>query len=70
VIHPAQLEAVNRLFAPSREDVEEAERILAAYQGAEATGKGVLALDGRMIDAVHVATARQILARAREPGLP
>jgi citrate lyase subunit beta/citryl-CoA lyase len=70
VIHPAQLEAVNRLFAPSREDVEEAERTLAAYQAAEATGKGVLAMDGRMIDAAHVAMARQTLARARQVGWP
>jgi citrate lyase beta subunit len=50
--------------------VEEAERTLAAYQVAEATGKGVLAVDGRMIDAAHAATARQILARARRAGLP
>jgi len=69
VIHPAQLEAVNRLFTPSPEEVVEAERVLAAYQAAEAIGKGTLALDGRMIDAVHVVVARQTLARARLAGL-
>ncbi|HSE96267.1 MAG TPA: CoA ester lyase [Methylomirabilota bacterium] len=68
VIHPAQLEVVNRLFAPSREDVVEAERVLAAYQAAEGGGKGVFALDGRMIDAVHMMVARQTLARARQAG--
>jgi citrate lyase subunit beta/citryl-CoA lyase len=68
VIHPDQLEVVNRLFAPSREEVAEAERILAAYEAAEEAGKGVLALDGRMVDAAHVGVARQTLARARQVG--
>jgi citrate lyase beta subunit len=69
VIHPAQIESANRLFAPSEEAIQEAERVLAAYAAAEAAGTGALALDGQFIDAVHVEIARATLERARLAGL-
>jgi citrate lyase subunit beta/citryl-CoA lyase len=69
VIHPGQLEVVNRLFTPSAEVVEEARRVLSAYQAAEGEGSGALALDGRFIDIVHVHMARETLARARLAGV-
>jgi citrate lyase subunit beta/citryl-CoA lyase len=69
VIHPGQLEVVNRLFTPSAEIVEEARRVLSAYEAAEGEGSGALALDGRFVDIVHVHMARETLARARLAGV-
>lgn len=69
VIHPKQIEVVNRLFTPSGEAIAEARRTIEAYERAQAAGAGALTLDGRFIDAVHVTTARDTLARARLAGL-
>lgn len=69
VIHPRQIDAVNRLFTPSAEAIAHARRVLAAYAEAEAAGSGALALDGHFIDAVHVAMARETLARAELAGI-
>ncbi len=69
VIHPKQIEVVNRMFTPSAEAVAEARRVLAAYEEAAGQGSGALALDGRFIDAVHVTMARQTLERARLAGI-
>ncbi|MGH7263888.1 MAG: HpcH/HpaI aldolase/citrate lyase family protein [Candidatus Rokuibacteriota bacterium] len=69
LIHPKQIEAVTRVFTPSADAVTEARRILAAYEAAVARGAGALALDGQFIDAVHVATARDTLERARLAGV-
>ena len=69
VIHPNQVDTVNVVFTPTPEAVADARRILAAYGEAEAQGAGALQLDGRFIDTVHVAVARQTLARARLAGL-
>ncbi len=69
LIHPKQIEIVNRVFTPSPDAVAEAQRVLAAYEAAQAEGTGALALDGRFIDAVHVAMARETLARARLAGV-
>ena len=69
VIHPKQLEVVNRLFTPSADVVAEARRVLSAYEAAEGEGSGALALDGRFIDVVHVHMARETLARARLAGV-
>lgn len=59
VIHPAQIETVNRVFSPSRAEVAAAEALIAAATG------GAERHDGRMIEAMHVAQARQLIARAR-----
>ena len=69
VIHPKQIEIVNRLFTPSPDAVEHARRVVAAYEQAEAAGAGALTLDGQFIDAVHVAMARETLMRARLAGV-
>jgi citrate lyase beta subunit len=63
-IHPAQLPVVNRVFAPSEEQIAWARDVLAAYDGALAEGRGAVALDGEMIDAPVVARARTLLERA------
>jgi citrate lyase subunit beta / citryl-CoA lyase len=62
LIHPSQLEPCNRVFAPTDEEVERAGRIIEAFEQAEAEGRGVVTVDGRMIENLHVEQARRILA--------
>ncbi|TNF22155.1 MAG: CoA ester lyase [Rhodobacteraceae bacterium] len=64
LIHPAQVEIANRVFAPSPEELDLARRQIAAFQQAEAAGQGVAVVDGRIVENLHVATAREILAKA------
>jgi citrate lyase subunit beta/citryl-CoA lyase len=64
LIHPGQIEAANRVFAPAIADVERAKRILAAWNEAEASGQGVAVLDGRLVENLHAAEAERILALA------
>jgi citrate lyase subunit beta / citryl-CoA lyase len=61
LIHPSQLDPCNRIFAPSKEDIEHSQRIIDAFEQA---ASGVVTVDGRMIEQLHVDTARQILALA------
>jgi citrate lyase subunit beta / citryl-CoA lyase len=64
LIHPSQLEPCNRVFAPAAEDVERSQRIIEAFEQAGAEGRGVVTVDGRMIENLHVEQARRILALA------
>lgn len=64
LIHPAQLEIANAVFSPSQDDIEQAERVIAAHQSALSKGEGVAVLDGRIIENLHVETARATLAKA------
>jgi citrate lyase beta subunit len=61
-IHPAQIEIVNRVFSPTEEEQEHARRVIEAYEHALADGRGVVALDGEMIDLPVVERARRVLA--------
>jgi citrate lyase subunit beta/citryl-CoA lyase len=65
LIHPSQVEPCNRTFAPSDEEVERAGTIIAAFEAAEADGRGVVTVEGRMIENLHVEQARRTLAIAR-----
>jgi citrate lyase subunit beta / citryl-CoA lyase len=64
LIHPGQLEPCNRVFAPSEADVERSRRIIEAFEEATARGDGVVTVDGRMIENLHVEQARRQLALA------
>lgn len=64
LIHPAQIEAANRIFAPSDSDIDLAHRQIAAHEQAIAQGQGVAVLDGRIVENLHVDIARKTLARA------
>lgn len=64
LIHPAQLEVCNRVFAPSEADVTEAEAIVAAFADPANAGKGALRVNGKMAELLHLAQARQLLAKA------
>jgi citrate lyase subunit beta/citryl-CoA lyase len=59
LIHPGQVEAANEVFAPSEKDVEDARGILEAW---EAGGSGVVTYNGRMIENLHVESARRTLS--------
>jgi citrate lyase subunit beta / citryl-CoA lyase len=62
LIHPSQLEPCNRVFAPTDDEVDTARRIIAAFEQAEAEGRGVVTVDGRMVENLHVDQARRTLA--------
>jgi citrate lyase subunit beta / citryl-CoA lyase len=62
LIHPNQIEPANAAFAPSVTELEAARALIAAFDAAIAAGKGVATLNGRMIERLHVAEARRLLA--------
>jgi citrate lyase subunit beta/citryl-CoA lyase len=64
LIHPAQVAPIARGFAPTEAEVEWARRVVEAADAAEAEGTGVTVVDGGMVDAPVVATARQMLPRS------
>ncbi|MQY42331.1 CoA ester lyase [Epibacterium sp. SM1969] len=64
LIHPAQVEVTNAAFAPSADEIDLARRQIAAFEEAEAAGQGVAVVDGKIVENLHVATAREILAKA------
>jgi citrate lyase subunit beta/citryl-CoA lyase len=59
-IHPAQVETINKAFAPSDAAVEHAQRVIAAFEAG--SGTGTVALDGKMIDIPHLKQARNVIA--------
>lgn len=64
LIHPRQVAIANDVFAPSPDAVAAARRLIAAFEEAAAKGAGVAVLDGRMVEALHVAEARALVAYA------
>jgi citrate lyase beta subunit len=64
LIHPSQVEPCNEIFAPSAAELETAGKIVAAFKAAQAEGKGVVTVDGRMIENLHVEQAERALALA------
>ena len=65
-IHPDQVPATNAAYAPSAEEVARAERIVAAFDAAEASGAAAIQVDGQMIDYPVAHRARAVLEAARE----
>jgi (3S)-malyl-CoA thioesterase len=63
LIHPAQVEIANSAFAPTEAEVDLAERQIAAYDAAIAEGQAVAVVDGEIVENLHVATARETLAK-------
>jgi citrate lyase subunit beta/citryl-CoA lyase len=64
LIHPKQVAMANEVFAPAAADVDWARRVIAAHTDAVAHGRGVVVLDGRLIENLHVDDARRVLALA------
>jgi citrate lyase subunit beta/citryl-CoA lyase len=64
LIHPGQVEPCNDVFAPSADEVEQARAVITAFEAAQAEGRGVATLGGRLIENLHVDTAQKVLATA------
>jgi citrate lyase beta subunit len=64
LVHPDQIEVANAIFAPTPEEIARAEAQVDAFEAATARGEGVAVLDGRIVENLHVAMARRLLARA------
>ncbi|EBA15026.1 citrate lyase, beta subunit [Roseobacter sp. SK209-2-6] len=64
LIHPAQVEVANNAFAPSEEEIDLSKRQITAFEEVEAAGQGVAVVDGKIVENLHVVTAREILAKA------
>lgn len=69
LIHPKQLDAANAAFAPTAEEVARARRIIAAHAEAAAAGKGITVVDGKLVEALHVETARRTVALGEVVGI-
>ena len=68
LIHPGQLDIANEVFAPSADEVDTAPRHLAAFAEAEAAGQGVAVVDGRIVENLHVESARRCWRAPRRSG--
>ncbi|MEM9320602.1 MAG: CoA ester lyase [Pseudomonadota bacterium] len=64
LIHPAQIDIANQVFAPSDAEIDLARRQMAAFEEAMAKGEGVAVVDGRIVENLHIETARATLAKA------
>ncbi len=64
LIHPAQVAITNAAFGPTEGEIDLARRQIAAFEAAEAEGQGVAVVDGRIVENLHIVTARATLAKA------
>lgn len=69
LINPRQIELLHNAYAPTEEDVDYALRVIAAAEKAEREGLGVIALNGKMIDAPIVDHAKRVLQKAQASGV-
>jgi citrate lyase subunit beta / citryl-CoA lyase len=64
LIHPNQIEPANTAFAPGAEEVAWSRRVIAAHAEAAAAGRGVVLVDGKLVENLHVEDARRVVAIA------
>jgi len=64
LVHPNQVEPTNDVWAPTDDEVDFSRRVIEAFEEAQAEGRGVITVDGRMIENLHVDNARRVLAVA------
>jgi len=62
LVHPSQIEPCNQAFSPSLAEVEQARKMIAAFDQPENKGKGVVSIDGRMVERLHADMARRTVA--------
>lgn len=65
LIHPKTIDLANETFGPSDREVEYSRQIIAAFEEAQSEGKGVVVLDGKLVENLHVVNARRILTLAQ-----
>jgi citrate lyase subunit beta/citryl-CoA lyase len=68
-IHPAQIDAINTTFSPTAEEIEYCQKVLRAFEEANARGDGSIALGGQLIDRPIVERARRSIDMAKSLGL-
>lgn len=68
VIHPNQVEPVQRTFTPTAEAIAHAARVIEAFEAHQQQGAGAFALDGKMVDAPVVKAAQRVMEKARAAG--
>ena len=68
LIHPDQIASANRVFAPGADEVAWARKIIAAFELPENKGRGVMTLDGKMVELLHADMARRTVAIAEAIG--
>ncbi len=64
LIHPKTIDACNRIFSPQPQEVEWSRKIILAHEAATKEGKGVVVVDGKLIENLHVENARRLVAMA------
>lgn len=64
LIHPSQIDAANAVFAPTQEELARARAVIAAFALPENAGKGVIKVDGRMTELLHLEEAKRVVAVA------
>jgi citrate lyase subunit beta/citryl-CoA lyase len=62
LIHPKTIAAANEVFAPSQQEIDWSHRIIAAHAEATAAGKGVVVVDGKLVENLHVENAKRLVA--------
>jgi citrate lyase subunit beta/citryl-CoA lyase len=62
LIHPSQIETANRVFSPSEIDVKHAAAVIAAFALPENHGKGVISVNGQMVELLHLEQAERLVA--------
>ncbi|MFM8268141.1 MAG: HpcH/HpaI aldolase/citrate lyase family protein [Ilumatobacteraceae bacterium] len=64
LIHPSQVDVCNDVWAPGAAEIDQARRVIEAFETARGEGRGVVTVDGKMIENLHVDNARRLLATA------
>jgi citrate lyase subunit beta/citryl-CoA lyase len=64
LIHPSQIDPCNEVFSPSPTEIEQARKIIAAHEQAEKEGKGVVLVDGKLVENLHVENAKRLVGMA------
>ncbi len=65
LIHPKTIDAANRIFSPSKEVIEWSKKIIVAHAEATKEGKGIVVVDGRLIENLHVLNAERLVAMSK-----
>ena len=64
-IHPSQIATINQAFSPTKAELEDAKRIIDAFESAQSAGQGIATLDGKLIEAMHVEAATKLALMER-----
>jgi citrate lyase subunit beta/citryl-CoA lyase len=65
LIHPKTIDEANRAFAPSPDEIAQAQTIIAAFAEAQTKGQGVVVVEGKLVESLHVENARRLMALAQ-----